>query len=82
MTETNRSTGSSTVGIGSSVSGCAMKLLIRHCQLDLKCLFRFRLAHFVILSSIDRGSRMNVGRVTRLRSAPGRNREMMCESTG
>ena len=38
-------------------------------------------AHFVILSSIDLSSRMNVGRVTRERSAPGRNCEMMCEST-
>lgn len=28
--------------------------------------------HFVIRSSIDRGSRMKVGRVTRLKSAPGR----------
>lgn len=32
---------------------------------------------FVILSSIDRGSRMKVGRVIRLRSAPGRNCAMM-----
>jgi hypothetical protein len=35
----------------------------------------------VILSSIDRGSRMKVGRVTRLRSAPGRSCEMICMST-
>lgn len=35
----------------------------------------------VILSSMDRGSRMKVGRTTRLKSAPGRNWEMMCEST-
>jgi hypothetical protein len=38
-------------------------------------------SHFVMRSSIDRGSRMKVGRVTRLRSAPGRSCEMMCEST-
>jgi hypothetical protein len=37
--------------------------------------------HFVIRSNIDRGSRMKVGRVTRLRSAPGRSCDMMCEST-
>ena len=29
--------------------------------------------HFVILSSIDLGSRIKVGRVTLLKSAPGRN---------
>lgn len=33
--------------------------------------------HFVMRSNMDRGSRMKVGRVTRLRSAPGRNCEMM-----
>lgn len=38
--------------------------------------------HFVILSSMLRGSRMKVGRTTRLRSAPGRSWEMMCERTG
>jgi hypothetical protein len=38
-------------------------------------------SYFVILSSIDLSSRMNVGRVTRERSAPGRNCAMMCEST-
>lgn len=38
-------------------------------------------AYFVILSSIERGSRINVGRVTRLRSAPGRNWLIMWEST-
>ena len=37
--------------------------------------------YFVILSSILRGSRMNVGRTTRLRSAPGRSWEMMCMRT-
>jgi len=39
-------------------------------------------SHLVILSSIERGSRMKVGRVTRLRSAPGRSWLMMCERTG
>ena len=37
--------------------------------------------HLVIRSSIDRGSRMNVGRTTRLKSAPGRSWEMICERT-
>lgn len=37
--------------------------------------------YFVILSSIDLGSRMKVGNVTRLKSAPGRSWEMMCERT-
>jgi hypothetical protein len=37
--------------------------------------------HFVMRSSIDRGSRMKVGSVTRLRSAPGRSCDMMWEST-
>lgn len=38
-------------------------------------------SHFVILSSMDLGSKKKVGRVTLLRSAPGRNWEMMCERT-
>lgn len=38
-------------------------------------------AYFVIRSSIDFGSKMNVGRVTLFRSAPGRNCDMICEST-
>lgn len=38
--------------------------------------------HFVILSSMLRGSRINVGRTTRLRSAPGRSWEMIWERTG
>lgn len=38
-------------------------------------------AHFVILSSIDLGSKMNVGRTTLLRSAPGRSCEMIWERT-
>jgi hypothetical protein len=40
-----------------------------------------RTTHFVMRSSIDRGSRMKVGSVTRLRSAPGRSCDMMWEST-
>jgi hypothetical protein len=35
----------------------------------------------VIRSNMERGSRMKVGNVTRLRSAPGRSCDMMCEST-
>jgi hypothetical protein len=61
VTATNRFTGSSIVVMGSMVSGCAMK--------------------FVMRSSIDRGSRIKVGSVTRLKSAPGRSCDMMCEST-
>lgn len=37
--------------------------------------------YFVIRSSIDLGSSMNVGSVTLLRSAPGRSCDMMWEST-
>lgn len=37
--------------------------------------------YFVILSSIDLGSRMKVGKVTRLKSAPGRSWEMICDRT-
>ena len=37
--------------------------------------------HFVMRSSIDRGSRMKVGRVTRLKSAPGRSWDIICMST-
>jgi hypothetical protein len=33
--------------------------------------------YFVIRSSIDRGSRIKVGKTTRLRSAPGRSWEIM-----
>lgn len=36
----------------------------------------------MILSSMLRGSRINVGRTTRLRSAPGRSWEMIWERTG
>ena len=42
---------------------------------------RLVLSYFVMRSSIDRGSRMKVGSVTRLRSAPGRSCDIMCEST-
>ena len=38
-------------------------------------------AYLVIRSSIDFGSKMNVGKVTLLRSAPGRNCDMIWEST-
>lgn len=34
-------------------------------------------SHFVMRSSMDRGSRINVGSVTRLRSAPGRSCAMI-----
>lgn len=40
------------------------------------------ITYLVIRSSMDRGSRMNVGSTTRLKSAPGRNCEMICERTG
>ena len=43
--------------------------------------YRNTLSHFVIRSSIDRGSSIKVGSVTRLRSAPGRSCDIMCEST-
>lgn len=39
------------------------------------------MTHFVILSSMLRGSRIKVGRTTRLRSAPGRSWEIMWERT-
>ena len=38
-------------------------------------------SHFVILSSMLRGSRIKVGKTTRLRSAPGLSWEMMWERT-
>lgn len=37
--------------------------------------------HFVMRSSMDLSSKMNVGRVIRDRSAPGRSWAMMCERT-
>ena len=45
------------------------------------CRFSSIYTDFVILSNIDFGSNMNVGRVTRLRSAPGRNWDMMWDRT-
>ena len=39
------------------------------------------LIYLVIRSNMLRGSRMNVGRVTLLKSAPGLSWEMMCPST-
>jgi hypothetical protein len=78
MTETNRWTGSSMVAMGSSVSGCAMKLIEGQTPPSRS----MSVTHFVILSSIDRSSRMKVGRVILDRSAPGRSWEMMWESTG
>jgi hypothetical protein len=48
------------------------------------CWFRrlgYKQTDFVIRSNMERGSRMKVGNVTRLRSAPGRSCDMMCEST-
>ena len=38
-------------------------------------------SYFVILSSIDRGSKIKVGSTTLLKSAPGRNWEIMCDRT-
>ena len=38
-------------------------------------------AYLVILSSMLRGSKMKVGKTTRLRSAPGLSWEMMCDKT-
>ena len=56
-----------------------MKLSIR--QLIRVSNLKAEWQYFVILSSIDLGSRMKVGRVTLLKSAPGRNWEMMWDST-
>jgi hypothetical protein len=52
-----------------------------HCQCSLPMSSFDGATHFVMRSSMDRGSRMKVGSVTRLRSAPGRSCEMMWEST-
>lgn len=61
------------------MSACAIKL---HAQSGLSTASRRpRTSYFVILSSIDRSSRMKVGRVILERSAPGRNCDMMCERT-
>lgn len=45
------------------------------------CATRYQDLYFVIRSSIDRGSRMKVGRTTLLRSAPGLSCDMMWERT-
>ena len=42
---------------------------------------REKTTYLVIRSSIERGSRMNVGKTTRLKSAPGRSCEMMWDRT-
>lgn len=62
--------------MGKSVSGCAMKLVSSSVSYML-LLESLSVAYFVILSSIDLGSKMNVGRTTLLRSAPGRSWEMI-----
>ena len=46
-----------------------------------RCLTRHRDSNFVILSSIDRGSKMNVGRTTLLKSAPGLSWDIIWERT-
>ena len=46
-----------------------------------RCLTRHRDPNFVILSSIDRGSKMNVGRTTLLKSAPGLSWDIIWERT-
>jgi hypothetical protein len=66
------------VGMGSIVSGCAMKLSQPSV---FYCVPAWLFTNFVMRSSMDRGSRMKVGSVTRLRSAPGRNCDMICMST-
>jgi hypothetical protein len=64
--------------MGKRVSGCAMKLSISQPMRRSACVGCA--THFVMRSSIDRGSRMKVGSVTRLRSAPGRSWDIMWES--
>lgn len=68
-------------GIGRSISGWDMKLSAMSAQNPSGNAPGRITTHFVILSSILRGSRMKVGKTTRLRSAPGRSCEMMCERT-
>jgi hypothetical protein len=78
MTDTNRWTGSSISGMGRRVSGCAIKLCSSQSLAgQLSC----SPTYFVIRSSMDRSSRMNVGRVIRDRSAPGRSWAMICDNT-
>lgn len=87
MTETNRWTGSSIVAMGRSVSGCAMKLYTTSVSQIVakgpraRVRLSLSMTYLVIRSSMERGSRINVGSTTRLKSAPGRNCEMMCERT-
>lgn len=47
----------------------------------IMCHFRQQVSYLVIRSSMLRGSRIKVGRVILLRSAPGLSWEMMCVST-
>lgn len=47
----------------------------------LNCERLAAMSYFVILSSMDLGSSRNVGKVTLLKSAPGRSWEMMWDST-
>ena len=69
------------VGIGRSVSGWAMKLSSSHQFSALPPLLACHNTHFVILSNIDLGSSIKVGSVTLLRSAPGRNCDMIWDRT-
>lgn len=59
-------------------SGCPIKLDFQSAH---RCITRQQFSYFVILSNIDRGSSMKVGRTTLLRSAPGLSCDMMCERT-
>jgi hypothetical protein len=47
------------------------------CQRSVMQPFTYLHSYFVMRSSIDRGSKMNVGSTTRLRSAPGRSCEII-----
>ena len=70
--------GSSIVASGSNVSGVCIKLLGsagKHVEI-----YRVN-PYCVIRSSIDFGSKMNVGNVILLRSAPGRNCDIMDRRT-
>jgi hypothetical protein len=64
-------------GMDNRCSGWAMKL--RH---TLAGAWQLEQSYFVMRSNIDRGSRINVGSVTRLRSAPGRSCDIRCMTTG
>lgn len=65
--------------MGNKVSACAIKLDVLSAHLAPSS--GYGGSYFVILSSIDRSSRMKVGRVILDRSAPGRSCDMMCERT-